>query len=78
MPHDLKDGPPRLLVTIPQAARSLSISRAMLYSLVAKGEGPPVVHLGRSVRVPVADLRKWVEELTRTQLESDQMPARLI
>lgn len=52
----------QLLLTIPQAARSLGISRAMLYSLIAKRKGPPVIRLGKSVRVSVASLRKWIEE----------------
>jgi excisionase family DNA binding protein len=51
-----------LLLTIAQAAKSLSISRAMLYALLAKNEGPPVIRLGRSVRVSAASLRRWVEE----------------
>ena len=67
MPPEFRDTPPRLLLTIPQTARSLNISRAKLYSLIAKGEGPPVVHLGRSVRVSTISLRKWVEEIEREQ-----------
>lgn len=67
MPPESKDMSQRLLLTIPQAARSLNISRAMLYSLIAKGKGPPVVHLGRSVRVPAISLRKWVDEMEREQ-----------
>lgn len=54
--------PPLLLLTIPQAAQSLGISRAMLYSLIAKKQGPPVIHIGRVVRIAVASLRRWVEE----------------
>lgn len=57
----------QLLLTIPQAARSLGISRSMLYSLITKKKGPPVIHLGRSVRVPAASLRKWIEEQEREQ-----------
>lgn len=67
MPPESKDIPPRLLLTIPQAASRLNISRAMLYSLIAKGKGPPVIHLGRAVRVPYASLRKWVEEMEHEQ-----------
>jgi excisionase family DNA binding protein len=51
-----------LLLTIPQVAKSLGISRAMVYALLAKNEGPPVIRLGRSVRVSAASLRRWVEE----------------
>ncbi len=52
----------QLLLTIPQVAKTLGLSRAMVYSLIAKGEGPPVIHFGRAVRVSVASLRKWIEE----------------
>lgn len=62
MQSDQVNSSPRLLLTIPQAARSLGISRAKLYALIAKREGPPVVRLGRSVRVSVASLRRWIEE----------------
>ena len=51
-----------LLLTIQQVAKSLGISRAMVYALLAKNEGPPVIRLGRSVRVSAASLRRWVEE----------------
>jgi excisionase family DNA binding protein len=58
---------PSLLLTIPQAAKSLGISRAMVYSLIAKRKGPPVIRLGRSVRVSAASLQKWIEELEHEQ-----------
>jgi len=51
-----------LLLTIEQAAKSLNISRALFYTLLAKNEGPPVIRLGRSVRISVDSLRRWVEE----------------
>lgn len=52
-----------LLLTIPQVAKSLGISRALVYSLIAKRKGPPIVRLGRSVRVSATSLQKWIEEL---------------
>lgn len=70
MPLEPKELSQRLLLTIPQAARSLNISRAMLYSLIARGKGPPVVHLGRAVRISVTSLRKWVDETEREQQQS--------
>jgi excisionase family DNA binding protein len=60
----------QLLLTIPQAAQRLGISRAMLYSLIAKKKGPPVVHLGRAVRIPATSLHKWVEEQEQEQCSS--------
>lgn len=57
----------QLLVTVPQAAKILGISRAMVYSLLAKGKGPPVIRFGRSVRISVDSLKKWVKEQERNQ-----------
>ena len=63
--HDALTEP--FLLTIPQAAKCLGISRAMVYSLIAKRKGLPVIRLGRSIRVPVASLRKWIEEQEQEQ-----------
>jgi excisionase family DNA binding protein len=64
-----KQDPPSqsLLLTIPQVAKSLGISRSMVYSLIGKRKGLPVVRLGRSVRVPATSLQKWIEELEHEQ-----------
>lgn len=51
-----------LLLTIPQAARSLGISRAKLYVLLAQQQGPPVIRFGRSVRISIDSLQKWIKE----------------
>jgi excisionase family DNA binding protein len=50
-----------LLLTIPQVAKKLGLSRAMVYVLINK-EGLPVVRLGRAVRVSATSLEKWVQE----------------
>jgi excisionase family DNA binding protein len=49
-----------LLLTMIDAARALSIGRTTMYELVAAGE-ISVVHIGRSVRVPVDALHAFVE-----------------
>ena len=49
-----------LLLTIPEAAASLRLSRAKVYRLIYF-EGLPVVHFGRSVRVSVIALQEWIE-----------------
>jgi excisionase family DNA binding protein len=67
MSLESKDISQQLLLTIPQAAHRLSISRAKLYSLIAKGKGPPVVHLGRSVRVSVISLQEWTQKMEQEQ-----------
>lgn len=50
----------QLLVRVPEAANSLGISRAELYKMLARGE-ITAVHLGRAVRIPVAELERWVK-----------------
>jgi excisionase family DNA binding protein len=58
--------PERLLLTVPEAAERLAISRSKLYELLAAGE-IPTVHIGRSVRVPAAGLARWVEGMQQRQ-----------
>jgi excisionase family DNA binding protein len=50
-----------LLLTIPEAAVSLRLSRAKVYRLIDV-EGLPVVRFGRAVRVSVIALQEWVEQ----------------
>jgi excisionase family DNA binding protein len=49
----------RLLLTVPEAARLLRISRNLAYELVAKGE-LPAVRFGRVIRVPRRSLEDWI------------------
>ena len=49
-----------LLLTIPEAAASLRLSRAKVYQLIDV-EGLPVVRFGRAVRVSARALEQWVE-----------------
>ena len=53
-------GQQALLLTIPEAAVSLRLSRAKVYRLIYS-EGLPVVHFGRAVRVSVKALEQWLE-----------------
>jgi excisionase family DNA binding protein len=50
-----------LLLTIPETAVSLRLSRAEVYRLI-DFEGLPVVRFGRAVRVSVKALEQWVEQ----------------
>ncbi len=52
--------PLQILLTLPEVARVLSLSRARVYRLLANDRNPdgiPVVRIGRSVRVSVTDLQ---------------------
>jgi len=53
----------RLLLGVGEVAHQLGVSRSSAYKLVLAGE-IPVVRLGRSVRVPVAALRTWLDDHT--------------
>ena len=50
----------KLVVTVPEAAELTSVGRSTGYAFVASGEWPSI-RVGRSVRVPVAELRAWIE-----------------
>ena len=53
----------RLLLHPAEAAHLLAISRSKLYSLCASKE-LPTIRVGKSIRVPLAALERWVEEQT--------------
>ncbi len=55
----LFDQPP-ILLTIPEAARMLSIGRTLTYELIAAGE-LEVVHINRAARVPLDAVHAFVE-----------------
>ncbi len=53
----------RLLLRVHEAAEVAGISRSKAYELLASGAWPKVI-VGKSVRVPQAGLREWVERET--------------
>ena len=57
---------PRLMLTIPEAARRLSIGRSFIYQLMIAGE-LETVQLGRLRRVPFDCLVDYLERLRREQ-----------
>jgi len=61
MLHNQETPRQALLLTISQTAKLLSLSRAMVYLLIQRGE-LHCIHIGRAVRVSQAELRRWVQE----------------
>lgn len=49
-----------VLLTVPEAAKMLRISRNLAYELVARGE-IPAIRLGRVIRVPRGLLEEWLK-----------------
>lgn len=52
--------PTPVLLTIPEAARLLSIGRTLAYELIATGE-LEVIHINRAARVPLDAVHAFVE-----------------
>ena len=53
-----------LLLTIPEVARLLRLSEAKVYTMLEDRHpgGIPIKQFGRSVRVSLIDLRRWIEQ----------------
>jgi excisionase family DNA binding protein len=49
----------RLLLSIPEAAKLLSVGRTMLYRLLERNE-IPTIQVGRRRLIPTAALEQWV------------------
>ena len=58
-----------LLLKVEASAKLLSLGRTKMYELIAAGD-VPVIRLGRSVRVPTASLRQWVEDRSKQGLSA--------
>lgn len=48
------------ILTIPEVAKYLKMSRSKVYSLVAR-RTIPSLRMGRNVRIRATDLKKWIE-----------------
>jgi excisionase family DNA binding protein len=49
------------LLTVPEMAERLNVSRSKGWQLAQRGD-IPVVRIGRSVRVPEAELAEWIKQ----------------
>ena len=49
------------LVTLPDAAKYLAVSRVALYGLLGSGQLASI-HIGRARRIPMVELRRFVRE----------------
>ena len=58
------------LLKIEEAARMLSLGRSKTYQLVMEG-AIPSIHIGRSRRIPVAALERWIDQRTQ-EAETDR------
>lgn len=51
---------PDRLLTRPEVVSHFGLSLRFLEVSVVRGDGPPMIKVGRSVRYSVADLRAWI------------------
>lgn len=51
----------RKTLTVEEMGDVLRISRPKAYELVHADNGPPVLRIGRCIRIPVDGLNKWIE-----------------
>jgi predicted DNA-binding transcriptional regulator AlpA len=53
--------PTDLLLSRAEVEVNFGLSRRFLEVSAVRGDGPPMVKIGRSVRYRVSDLRAWIE-----------------
>jgi excisionase family DNA binding protein len=67
--NPLSEEPRPALLTVKQAARVLNLGRSTVYQLIADGR-LDVVHIGRSTRVPIDAITKFISELRAGEFAS--------
>ena len=66
--------PDELLLRPVEAAELLKISRRQLQRLAKRGQGPPILRLGRRLnRYPFGSLRRWVQVETLQSLQTEHL-----
>ena len=50
----------RLVLTVDELAEAMGISRPKAYELVHRQDGPPVIRIGRTIRIPTDGFQTWM------------------
>jgi excisionase family DNA binding protein len=64
MQQNANPSPEALVMTVKEVARSLKISRSMVFVLLAR-KSLRAIRIGRVLRIPVTELYRFVEERGR-------------
>lgn len=64
-PESLQSTTGERLLTVRDAAKVLRLSESWLAKARMRGEGPPFMKIGRSVRYAQGALRDWLQDQTR-------------
>lgn len=51
----------KAVFTVEEMGAYLGIGRSVAYELVHAVDGPPVIRIGRCIRIPVDGLKAWME-----------------
>ena len=60
------------LLSVRELSQLTGIQRWRLYELIARGEGPPTMRIGKTIRVPADALVRWIEERTKTSAAAER------
>lgn len=59
---------PQLALTFPDFCARVGISTRLLYSMIARGEGPPTIKLGRRSMIRPEAGMEWLKNLESTKV----------
>ena len=59
------------LLKIAEAAEILGISRSTLYEIIGSKNAIRTIRIGRSVRIPTGELKRWIASETEKQWAID-------
>ena len=62
----------KLALRIEEACKLVGIGRTKGYELCATGQWP-TIRIGRSVRIPLEGLKRWMDEQVNCQVEAGKM-----
>lgn len=66
---------PPLLLRGEQAAHLLSMGRSKVFAMMASGQLPGVIRIGRSIRISREALERWVREQTDPAIQDPSQSA---
>ena len=59
------------LLRVREAAKQTGIERWRLYELIKRGEGPPHMRIGRTIRISETALAEWIEQQHHVTTEEE-------
>lgn len=53
-------------LTVEEFAAALQISKPTAYNIIHSKHAPPVIHVGRCIRIPVSGFERWLDNLSES------------